>query len=172
MKNLNARLKKRDVKKFQVGKHSVQSFKYVSLNIVQHNENVTLNQIDYISSIQSIQVSCDLQMCKQQICENEKSTDYRQLIGKPNWIANQSGPDINFDVCHLSSKMKSPTIGDLINTNKVLHKIKENPMTMNFPSLGNLHNAVLKCYNDASLANLPSGNSTGGHVIFLVGEND
>ena len=68
--------------------------------------------------------------------------------------------------------MKSPTIGDLINANKVLRKIKENPITANFPSLGNLRNAILKCYSDASLANLPSGNSTGGYVVFLVGEND
>ena len=58
--------------------------------------------------------------------------------------------------------MKSPTIGDLINANKVLHKIKENAMTVNFPSLGSLHNAVLKYYSDVSLANLFSGNSTGG----------
>ena len=68
--------------------------------------------------------------------------------------------------------MKLPTIGDLINANKVLRKIKENPMTVNFPSLGNLHNAVLKCYSYASLANLPSGNSKDGYLIFLVGEND
>ena len=68
--------------------------------------------------------------CKQQICDNEKSTEYRQLIGKLNWIANQSRPDIYFNVCHLSSKMKSRTIGDLINVNKVLRKIKENPMTV------------------------------------------
>ena len=84
-------------------------------------------------------------MCKQQICGNEKPTECRQLIGKPHWISNQSRPDIYFDICHLSSKMKSPTIGDLINANKVLPKIKENSMTVNFPSLGNLHNAVLKC---------------------------
>ena len=43
---------------------------------------------------------------------------------------------------------------------------------MNFPSLGNLHNAVLKCYSDAPLGNLRSGNSTGDYVIFLEGEND
>ena len=55
---------------------------------------------------------------------------------------------------------------------KVLRKTKDNPMTANFPSLGNLHNAALKCYNDASLANLPSENSTRVYVIFLVGESD
>ena len=68
--------------------------------------------------------------------------------------------------------MKLPTIGDLINANKVLRKIKENPMTVNFLSLGNLHNAVWKCYSYATLANLTSGNSKGGYLIFLVGEND
>ena len=70
--------------KFQLGKQSVQAFKYVGLNIVMYNENITLDQIDYISSIQFMQVSRDLQMCKQQICDNEKSAEYRQLIGKLN----------------------------------------------------------------------------------------
>ena len=77
-------------------------------------------------------------MCKQQICDNKRSSEYCQLIGKRNWIANQTRPDIYFNVYHLSSKMKPPAIVDLINANKVLCKIKENPMTVNFPSLGNL----------------------------------
>ena len=69
-------------------------------------------------------------MCKQQIYDNEKSTEYRQLIGKPKWISNQSRPDIYLDVCHLSSKTKPPTIGDLINANNILRKIKENPVNL------------------------------------------
>ena len=92
--------------KFQVGKNSVQAFKYVSVNIVQHSENITLDQTDYISSIQSTQIFHDkqiennnLQICKQQF------TEYWQLTGILNWIANQSRPDISFDVCHLSSKI-------------------------------------------------------------------
>ena len=48
-------------------------------------------------------------MWKQQICDNKKSTKYRQLIGKLNWIANQNSADIYFDTCHLSLKMKLPT---------------------------------------------------------------
>ena len=62
--------------RFQAGKNSVQAFKYVSVNIVQHNENITLDQTDYISSIQSIQIFHDyhiennnLQICKQQFTE-------------------------------------------------------------------------------------------------------
>ena len=40
--------------------------------------------------------------------------------------------------------MKFPTTGDLINTNKVLHKIKENPINVTFPSLGNSDYVVFK----------------------------
>ena len=62
-------------------------------------------------------------MSKQQICDNEKFTEYHQLIGKCNWTANQSRPDIYFDACHLSSKMKAPTISDLIYANKFCIKL-------------------------------------------------
>ena len=49
--------------------------------------------------------------------------------------------------------------------------LKENPLVIHFPNLGELDQLQLQCYSDASLANLYSGNSAGGHVIFLVGQN-
>ena len=47
----------------------------------------------------------------------------------------------------MSSQFKNEidNYSDFVNANKVLRKIKENPMTMNSLSLGNLKNAVLDC---------------------------
>ena len=42
-------------------------------------------------------------------------------------------------------KNETANYSDFVNANKVLRKIKENPMTMNSLSLGNLQNAVLDC---------------------------
>ncbi len=55
--------------------------------------------------------------------------------------------------------------------NKVLSRIKRNCLLIKFPSLKNLNKISLKCFSDASLNNLSSGNSCGGFIIFLVGEN-
>ena len=42
-------------------------------------------------------------------------------------------------------KNETANYSDFVNANKVLRKNKENPMTMNSLSLGNLQNAVLDC---------------------------
>ena len=66
--------------------------------------------------------------------------------------------------------MKNPIIANIVQANKVL-RIKDNRLNIHFPNLGELDQLQLQCYSDASLANLSSGNSAGGHVIFLVGQN-
>ena len=59
----------------------------------------------------------------------------------------------------LSSTMKNPQIEDVLAANKLLWKVKERPLRINFPNLLDLGNIQLICFSDASLANLPSGNS-------------
>ena len=158
--------------KFKVGRELVKQFKYVGLNIGQKNGEITLDQIDYIKNIIAIHLSRDRQANKDQPCDDSEATQYRQLVGKLNWVANQTRPDICFDVCQLTSTMKNPVIANIIKANKVLRRIKENQLVIKFPNLGKVEQLQLQCYSDASLANLASGNSAGGHVIFLVGENN
>ena len=92
-------------------------------------------------------------------------------MGKLNWVAKQTRPNICFDVCQLTSTLNNPIIANIVKANKVLRRIKENPLVIRFPNLGELDQLQLRCYSDASLANLSSGKSAGGHVIFLVGQN-
>ena len=40
---------------------------------------------------------------------------------------------------------------------------------LQFPSLGNLESLYITCFSDASFANLKSGASQGGFIIFLCG---
>ena len=58
-----------------------------------------------------------------------------------------------------------------VKANKVLRRIKQNPLVIHFPNHGEVDQLQLQCYSDASLANLSSRNSAEGHVIFLVGQN-
>ena len=58
-----------------------------------------------------------------------------------------------------------------VKANKVLRRIKQNPLVIRFPNHGEVDQLQLQCYSDASLANLSSRNSAEGHVIFLVGQN-
>ena len=77
------------------------------LNILQYDENITINQTDFRNSIESMQKSRDLQIHKQQIYNNKKPTGYQQLAAKFDSIVNESTPDKFFDICLRGSKMKS-----------------------------------------------------------------
>ena len=113
----------------------------------------------------------DRQANKNDPCTDSESTQYQQIVGMLNWLAKQTRPNICFDVCQLTSPLKNPIIANIVKANKVLRRIKENPLVVRFPNLGELDQLQLQCYSDASLANLSSGKSAGGHVIFLVGQN-
>lgn len=110
-------------------------------------------------------------MNKDSICTTDEKKQFQQLVGKLNWMSNQTRPDIAFDVCELSAVCISPKISDILRSNKVLGQVKRNKIKMKFPKLEDLSKVVIRCFSDASLNNLPSGNSCGGFVIFLVGDN-
>ena len=59
----------------------------------------------------------------------------------------------------LSSTMKNPEIENVLAANKLLRKVKQQPLRTNFPNLSDLGNIQLICFSDASLANLISGRS-------------
>ena len=102
-------------------------------------------------------MSHDRQPNKKEFCTKEESLQFCQLVGKLNWIASQSRPDIAFGLCMLSSTMKNPKIENVLLANKLLRKVKEQPLRINFRNLSDLGNIQLICFSDTSLADLPSG---------------
>ena len=158
--------------KFQVGHSASLKFKYVGVNISQReNGEISVDQFDYIDSINHINLSRERQLEKGVACTKQESSEFCKLVGKLNWVATQSRPDISFDVCQLSSAMKVPKVENILKANKVLQKIKCNPLAICFPCLDSLEECTITCYSDASLGNLQSGQSSGGYVLFLSGEN-
>ena len=65
--------------------------------------------------------------------------------------------------------MSKPKIDDLILANKTLNYLKNNPLPVRYPKLGK--DISLYGYSDASLANLPSGRSAIGYVVFAESNN-
>ena len=99
-----------------------------------------------------------------------KQLQLRSLIGQLNWIANQSCPDLSFDVFQLGNRIKNAKVEDITLANKVVRKLKLHGCKLLFLDLGDLTKLKLVLYNDAAYANLPDGvSSTDGRILFLVG---
>ena len=102
------------------------------------------------------------------ITEQER-TLYRTAIGQLNWVTGISRPEISFDVCLASTKVKSATESDMIAINKTI-QVKNKPSFISYPMLdrGSLY---LLTYTDASFNNLQNGGSQAGHLTLLCDQD-
>ena len=96
----------------------------------------------------------------------------RGIIGKLNWIATQTRPDLSFEVSDLTSSLKEKGVDSISLINKTVRKAKKHSSQLLIPNLGKLSELTLKVYCDASFAGHNSGSSHGGYIIYLAGHND
>ena len=155
----------------EIGQKSSTDINHLGLHISQYPTHIELDQVEYIEKVQPISLSRDRQCVKKEYCTENESYQFRQLVGKLNWVASQTRPDISFDVRSLSSVMRSPMINDILLANKVLRKLKEQPLKLKFPKFENLNDLQILCYADASLANLVLAKSTCGFILLAVAPN-
>ena len=154
-------------KTFLVGKEETCCFQYLGLKLQQSLMGITFNQNHYIENLKEIEIPVDT---PPEIALNSSFVDaLRSKVGQLLWVANQSRPDISFDVSSIAVSLKDATFKDIINVNKIIRKVKNNQLSLQYFSLG--RTAKIVAYTDASFANLPDGGSQGGYLIFLVGMN-
>ena len=126
--------------------------------------SISLDQKEYSDELKQIEITNKKN--KDRALNNDEQYLYRKTIGQLNWLASQSRPDLSFDVCKLSVKLKSATVRDALLANKVVKKAKATNINIKYQSLKGSPTIVAFC--DASYANLPGGESQGGAIIFLA----
>lgn len=156
-------------KDFLVGTTDSGQFKYVGINIKQEAGGISLDQEHYIKSLHQVEISQKKGQRKDMNLNEDEMHRYRSVVGQLNWIGTQTRPDISFDVCSLSMRFGKCTIGNLMDANKVIKRVKTDQIRLFFPVLTG--DVYLECYSDASFANLNDCGSQGGFIIFLADEN-
>ena len=156
--------------KFKIGSQGSDFFKYIELEIKHSQYGTVLVQNDYAATIKEIAISNARSMHKYCELKEIELKQLRSLIGQLNWIANQSRPDLSFDVLQLGNRIKNAKVKDITLANKVLRKLKLHECKLLFPDLGDLPKLKLVLYNDAACANPCDGvSSTGRRISFLAG---
>lgn len=153
---------------FVVGSEDFGCMRFLGFDLKQSDSGITMNLNDYIAELKPIDLSSERSSCKTNMLNNDEYASFRRLLGQINWCSSQIRLDIAFDNCFLSNSSAKPLIRDLLLANKVIKKMKASDMELIFTSLDRENRLFLLCFGDASFANLPSGSSQGGTVIFLA----
>ena len=90
----------------------------------------------------------------------------RKALGKINWVAGISRPEISYHACEITTRVKNATITDIFTINRVIKFIKSTPSHITIP-VKNLESLQLLLYSDASFNNLPDRGSQGRYIVFL-----
>lgn len=152
---------------FKISKEDVGVFKYLGTEIQQSEMGICVSQRKYLEKLQEIEIKPDRRAVKETPVSESEREELRSVIGKLNWLATQTRPDLSYDVCELSTSQKNATVELLMKTNKVIKKAKYNDVFLQFPEL-DVNNLTIRCYADASYGNLCDGGSQGGVYIEAV----
>ena len=97
-----------------------QAFNYIGIYLKQNNDlSITINQVDYIKSINEIKANGILERKKNNKLTRKEITSLRGALGKIKWVAGMLRPEIGYHVCKISTRVKNATIADIFIINKV-----------------------------------------------------
>ena len=158
---------------FDISKEDSTAFKYIGIDLQQNSDkSVNINQASYVNSINPILIDSSRQLDKNDLITKEEKRQLRGAIGQMNWISGISRPDISFNVCEASTNLKYANVESLSQMNKIIRNVKNISSCIKVPKFTNIKDFKLCVYSDASFANLPEGGSQGGHIIFLVDDQN
>ena len=158
--------------RFLAGKVAGEQFIYIGFQIHQVKEGITLDQNNYVNSINIEKVKPQRASQKHFDLSMNEHTQLRSLAGKLNWAVQGTRPDMAYDLVEISTKFKNAQVVDLLQVIKSMKHLKDYDCKVFFPNLGPISGWKILLFADASHANLNDGvSSMRAYIIFLVGQN-
>ena len=154
---------------FSLSQELFDQMSFIGIEISQSSDGISMHQKAYIEELEPIQLQ---DLSKGRSLERNEIRALKGLIGQLQWVAKLTRPDVAFDVSDLSTKVKFATTDDVKRINKVVRKVKSDPVIIKIPNVGAIKDTSLFAYCDSSFANLSDNcGSQGGFIIFLVGKD-
>src|SRR5215469_17251911 len=151
-------------KKIEFGQQAKLEFKYLGMKIKEHHDCITMDQMNYIEKKLEEVGNKDKRRDKEEILDEEDQTQYRSGLGKLNWLAQQTWPELSFQVSKFGIKMQQANGDDLVELNKTIKNAKKKESWVTLDQLkGNKWD--LKVFCDASFGNVMNGRTQVGYYI-------
>ena len=105
--------------------------------------------------------------------DKQKLKEFRAASGKITWLAEQTRPDLAFDVIDMSSHNKDATVKDVRTMNKIMRKAKEYKSVVRFTRVGNFEDLkVLSIADGAYCKKEEKTKSVMGRFVFLTNQEE
>ena len=95
-------------------------------------------------------------------------TQFRALVSKLNILSLTARLDVSYKVKILTTRYGKASKFDIMQTVKLLQKVKRMSSKITIPSLGGIRVWILVAYSDAATKKIYHAFSLAGHVVFLV----
>ena len=97
-------------------------FKYLGLDLFQDKDQIVIKQDKFVQKMELISVKRKCSPCD--LMTEDELTQCRSAIGKLNWLATQTRPDLSFEVSELTSALKHRDVSTIQKVNKSIRKAK------------------------------------------------
>ena len=165
--------------RFTFGSTDEGPFRYCGRNIEDKGDYIQISSPETLEKVKPIHIARARERQIADAATPEEQSQMRGVLGSLGWIARLCRPELAYKTSALQGRQSSPTLGDLLETNKLLQaaqKTKENGIRF-YKNVVNWKESVILSVTDASHAAetqvAPSGRergyrSQGGRFLFLA----
>ena len=138
------------------------SFRFTGIDVKKTETGIEISMEDYAQSLEDINIR---EAKADEKLTREELKIYRKYVGKLNWLAANTRPDLAIYALDMAKKQKKAVIKDLREINRVLKKVRERESKVVFSRIGNKEELCVIGVSDASYH--CSERSVAGEVILL-----
>ena len=123
-------------------------FRFTGLNMKKVDDGIEVLMEDYAESLDDIKEIRKVEDRNEPLTKLEMN-EYRKMIGKIAWLANNTRPDLSFIALKISKNSKEATILDLRDVNQILGKVREHESKVTYEHVGEKDDLMVVGIGDA-----------------------
>ena len=157
------KLEKKIRKELNVSKVEKNKYRFTGIDIENKKDGIVMSMEDYAESIEEIK-----EIRKEKNTEMLMKIDnklYSKYVGKISWLAENCRPDLAVTALKMARKSGKATVGDLMNVNSVVKRIKQKKNEVKFTKIGRKEDLVVTGVGDASYK--VDEKAIGGNIVML-----
>ncbi len=150
-------------KELNVSKVEKNKYRFTGIDIEKKKDGIVMSMEDYAESIEEIKEIRKEK--KSEMLTKIENKLYRKYVGKISWLAENCRPDLAVTALKMARKSGKATVGDLMNVNSVVKRIKQKKNEVKFTKVGKKEDLVVTGVGDASYK--VDEKAIGGNIVML-----